>query len=85
MATLLAEFLGVAVLLVSSSSLELPKTVRALPDLLLLCALLTGMVSLILLLLSRHYRRARPPSLVTAFSAVVALAPLLVCVFYSIR
>ena len=85
LATLLAEIAGGAMRLVFGSSPDLPLTVRVLPDLLLLSALLTGLVSLILLLLAYRLRRTRPPSVVTAFSAVVALIPLAVCFLYTFR
>lgn len=87
MATLLAEIVGGVVRLVSTSlgSVDLPQTVRAMPGLMLLSALMTGILSLILLPLAYHFRRTRPPPIVTVFSATVALVPLIICFFFGLR
>lgn len=81
MATFAAEFLSLAVYIIVryvAHDVGWPKQAQILPPLLLFIALITGLISLLLIPLVYQFRSSPPPGSITTVAAVVGAAPLIV-------
>lgn len=85
MTTFGAEAVGGALRIVLNSIETASSSLRALPNLLLFTAAVTGIICLSLTPLVYRFRRVPPPTIVTVLAVTVSAIPLVIGVVQSLR